>query len=222
MSTPRHPAPRSSGTPSRHTACFSMPAMLLRSCRLREGRHRGHRTRTAVSVKMPARRIKGNSLPLLSPFPEGWYFVASRQSILKAKLIQKTWLGEDIVAWCDGAGRVCVAVAVCPHLGSDLEPAAGGRVRDGCLVCPFHGFEFDVSGQCVATRFSGTADRRAAGHPEARSRGAGPRRNPELMVSISTRPEITDTAASDEHVGWPGNRGTRAHLSRASDGHARG
>ena len=93
-------------------------------------------------------------MPLLSPFPEGWYFVASRQSILKAKLIEKTWLGERIVAWCDDSGRVCVAVAVCPHLGSDLGPAAGGRVHDGCLVCPFHGFEFDVSGQCVATPFA--------------------------------------------------------------------
>ena len=103
---------------------------------------------------MPARRIKSKNIPLLSPFPEGWYFVASRKSILKAKLIQKTWLGEEIVAWCDGAGRICVAVAVCPHLGAELGPAAGGRVRDGCLVCPFHGFEYDVSGQCVSTPFA--------------------------------------------------------------------
>ncbi len=93
-------------------------------------------------------------MSVLNPFPEGWYFVASRKSILKAKLIQRTWMGEEIVAWCDDAGRVCVSGAVCPHLGSDLGPAAGGKVRDGCLVCPFHGFEFDVSGKCVATPFA--------------------------------------------------------------------
>ena len=63
-------------------------------------------------------------------------------------------MGEEIVAWCDGEGRICVAEAFCPHLGSDLGPAAGGRVRDGCLVCPFHGYEFDVSGRCVATPFA--------------------------------------------------------------------
>ena len=103
---------------------------------------------------MSARRVELENLPSPPPFPEGWYFVASRQSILKAKLIEKTWLGEQIVAWCDDAGRICVALAVCPHLGSDLGPAAGGRVHDGCLVCPFHGFEFDVSGQCVATPFA--------------------------------------------------------------------
>ena len=107
-----------------------------------------------TSVKMPARRIGSNDTSKLPPFPEGWYFVASRESILKAKLIQRTWMGEEVIAWCDDAGRVCVAVAVCPHLGAKLAPAAGGRVRDGRLVCPFHGFEFDASGQCVATPFA--------------------------------------------------------------------
>ncbi len=103
---------------------------------------------------MPARCLEPDNSSLLSPFPEGWYFVASRQSILQERLIQKTWMGEEIVAWCGGGGHICVAEAVCPHLGADPGPAAGGRVRDGCLVCPFHGYEFDVSGQCIATPFA--------------------------------------------------------------------
>ena len=93
-------------------------------------------------------------MPQLPPFPEGWYFIASRKSVVKAKLLQKTWMGENIVVWCDETGSICVALAVCPHLGADLSPDAGGLVRDGCLVCPFHGFEFDVSGKCVATPFA--------------------------------------------------------------------
>ncbi len=96
-------------------------------------------------------RTEATNAPLPSPFPEGWYFVTTRQAVLKARLIQKTWLGENVVVWCDAEGRVCVAESVCPHLGSDLGPAAGGRVRDGRLVCPFHGYEFDATGQCVAT-----------------------------------------------------------------------
>jgi len=91
---------------------------------------------------------------LPSPFPEGWYFVASRQELRKANLIQKTWMGEEIIIWCDDQGRVCVAEAYCPHLGSYLGPDAGGRICDGRLVCPFHGFEFDTIGQCVATPFA--------------------------------------------------------------------
>ena len=92
--------------------------------------------------------------PALSPFPEGWFFVATRRAIEKAGLLQKTWMGESVVAWCDDDGRVCVAEARCPHLGSDLGPAAGARVRDGRLVCPFHGFEYDATGQCVATPYA--------------------------------------------------------------------
>ncbi|MCE2431652.1 MAG: Rieske (2Fe-2S) protein [Candidatus Latescibacteria bacterium] len=92
-----------------------------------------------------------NGAEELPPFPEGWYFVASRESILREKLIEKTWLGEEIVVWCDDAGRVCVADAVCPHLGSHLGPEVGGQICNGRLVCPFHGFEYDTTGQCVAT-----------------------------------------------------------------------
>ncbi|MDE0196539.1 MAG: Rieske 2Fe-2S domain-containing protein [bacterium] len=88
------------------------------------------------------------------PFPEGWYFLASRRAVEKARLIQKTWMGESIIIWCDHDGRICVAESHCPHLGADLGPEAGGRVRDGRLVCPFHGFEYDTGGQCVATPFS--------------------------------------------------------------------
>ena len=95
--------------------------------------------------------MSGDDGSRLFPFPEGWYFVAGRRSIRKAGLIQKTWMGEEIVVWCDGDGRVCVAEATCAHLGAQLGPAAGGRVREGRLVCPFHGFEYDATGRCVAT-----------------------------------------------------------------------
>ncbi len=102
---------------------------------------------------MPTRHGEPAIAPL-PPFPEGWYFIASRQAMQQAKLIQKTWMGVNIVAWCDEDGQVCVAEAVCPHLGSALGPDAGGRICAGRLVCPFHGFEFDTTGQCVATPYA--------------------------------------------------------------------
>ena len=92
-----------------------------------------------------------NRIDDLPAYPEGWYLVATRKSIQRKRLIEKTWLGEEIVAWRDEEGRICVADAVCPHLGSSLGPQVGGQVCNGRLVCPFHGFEFDASGQCVAT-----------------------------------------------------------------------
>ena len=89
-----------------------------------------------------------------SPFPEGWYFVASRAELATDKLIHKTWLGEEVVVWCDDQGRVCMAEAYCPHLGSSLAPETGAKVCAGRLVCAFHGFQYDTSGQCVATPYA--------------------------------------------------------------------
>ena len=108
------------------------------------------------SLSLAADRDEGvvaNELSLF-PFPEGWYFVADRRSIEQSRLIQKQWLGQDIVVWCGDGGTICVARSVCPHLGSSLGPAAGGRVREGRLVCPFHGFTYDATGACVSTPFA--------------------------------------------------------------------
>ena len=103
---------------------------------------------------MTTDRYEHDAAPALHPFPEGWYFVAGRAALERQTLIGKTWLGARIVAWSDRAGAVCVARAVCPHLGADLGPEAGGRVRDGRLVCPFHGYEYDAAGRCVATPYA--------------------------------------------------------------------
>lgn len=95
-----------------------------------------------------------SSTSIPSPYPEGWYLVTSRRELLRAGIVSKTWMGEDIVAWCDDNGKTCVAEAYCPHLGSYLGPETGGRVCEGRLVCPFHGYEFDGAGQCVAAPYS--------------------------------------------------------------------
>ena len=109
-----------------------------------------------------------SGVSLLPPFPEGWYFVASRRTLEKEKLLRKTWLGEEIVVWSNEDGEVCVAEATCPHLGSDLGPEAGGQVRNGFLVCPFHGFEYDVTGRCVATPHAPAPDSARLGVFESR------------------------------------------------------
>ena len=102
-------------------------------------------------ISMTVRALANTNVSSPPPFPEGWYFIATRQAVQKATLMQRTWMGEQIVVWSDPAGQICVAKSLCPHLGSELGPEAGARVVGERLVCPFHGFEFDVGGQCVAT-----------------------------------------------------------------------
>ena len=55
-------------------------------------------------------------------------------------------LGENLVLFRDEAGRYGLIDRHCAHRGADL---AFGRLENGGLRCAFHGWLFDVSGQCL-------------------------------------------------------------------------
>ncbi|HUT49387.1 MAG TPA: Rieske 2Fe-2S domain-containing protein [Alphaproteobacteria bacterium] len=55
-------------------------------------------------------------------------------------------LGEDLVLFRDEEGRCGLVSRRCCHRGADL---AYGRLEDGGLRCPFHGWLFDVNGACL-------------------------------------------------------------------------
>jgi phenylpropionate dioxygenase-like ring-hydroxylating dioxygenase large terminal subunit len=57
-------------------------------------------------------------------------------------------LGENLVLFRDDGGRYGLLERACPHRGTDL---AYGRLEDGGLRCAFHGWLFDVAGQCLET-----------------------------------------------------------------------
>ena len=55
-------------------------------------------------------------------------------------------LGEDLVGFRDSEGRVGLLGAHCPHRGASLY---FGRNEECGLRCVYHGWKFDVTGQCV-------------------------------------------------------------------------
>ncbi|MBC7380984.1 MAG: aromatic ring-hydroxylating dioxygenase subunit alpha [Burkholderiaceae bacterium] len=55
-------------------------------------------------------------------------------------------LGENYVAFRDSQGRIGVVEPTCPHRGADLF---FGRNEEGGLRCVYHGWKFDVAGQCL-------------------------------------------------------------------------
>lgn len=55
-------------------------------------------------------------------------------------------MGEKLIAFRDSAGRVGVMDHRCPHRGASLFL---GRNEQGGLRCLYHGWKFDVSGQCI-------------------------------------------------------------------------
>ncbi len=57
-------------------------------------------------------------------------------------------MGRDLVLFRDEAGRLGLIDRDCPHRNADL---AYGRLEDGGIRCAFHGWLFDVNGQCLET-----------------------------------------------------------------------
>lgn len=67
--------------------------------------------------------------------------LAGERPVLPVRL-----LGEDLVLFRDEAGRHGLIGRHCAHRGADL---CYGRLEDGGLRCPFHGWLFDVAGKCL-------------------------------------------------------------------------
>lgn len=55
-------------------------------------------------------------------------------------------LGRELVLWRDAFGALQAFADQCPHRGARLSL---GRVVDGRLECPYHGWQFAAGGQCV-------------------------------------------------------------------------
>lgn len=61
-------------------------------------------------------------------------------------VVPVTLMGEKLVLFRDERGVLGLIGRHCPHRGADM---CYGRLEDNGLRCPFHGWHFDVEGQCV-------------------------------------------------------------------------
>lgn len=55
-------------------------------------------------------------------------------------------LGEELTAFRDSSGRVGLLTVNCPHRGAPLH---FGRNEEGGIRCVYHGWKFDIHGQCI-------------------------------------------------------------------------
>ncbi len=84
--------------------------------------------------------------------PIGWFAVAFSHELRPGDIASRTLCGHDIVLFRTAAGRLAAMDAHCPHLGAHLGQ---GRIDGETVVCPFHGFAFSTSGECVSTPYDG-------------------------------------------------------------------
>jgi nitrite reductase/ring-hydroxylating ferredoxin subunit len=78
---------------------------------------------------------------------EGRLLVATRAQIPEGCMRRVEVADRSWVLFNDG-GRITAAADVCPHKGA---PLSAGEFDDGVVVCPLHGWEFDVqTGECLS------------------------------------------------------------------------
>jgi phenylpropionate dioxygenase-like ring-hydroxylating dioxygenase large terminal subunit len=75
--------------------------------------------------------------------PNQWYAVLESSEVGR-RPVSATRMGEKLVFWRDGEGRVACLRDRCVHRGASLGL---GKTVHGRLQCPFHGFEYDASGR---------------------------------------------------------------------------
>jgi len=75
-----------------------------------------------------------------------WYVAAAASDVRKDKPLKTRMLACDFVLFRDDSGKAVCLSDVCCHRGASL----GKGEMNGCnVVCPYHGWEFNGTGQCT-------------------------------------------------------------------------
>lgn len=76
-----------------------------------------------------------------------WWPVALSDALDPGQVLAVPLHGREHVLWRDATGALHAHDDRCPHRGMRLSY---GFVREARLTCPYHGWQFDGSGQCRA------------------------------------------------------------------------
>lgn len=74
-----------------------------------------------------------------------WHPVMQSRDLKQGIARSTHLLGEDLVLWRHD-DQIIASLDRCPHRGAKLS---SGKIANNCLVCPYHGLEFDHKGECV-------------------------------------------------------------------------
>jgi phenylpropionate dioxygenase-like ring-hydroxylating dioxygenase large terminal subunit len=76
-----------------------------------------------------------------------WYVACDAADVPADRPKKVRLLGHDLVLFRDRGGNINALSDICVHRGASLSQ---GRVTDGCVECPYHGWRYDGAGACVA------------------------------------------------------------------------
>lgn len=78
-------------------------------------------------------------------YPRAWWTIGWSGDVQQARVVPLKVLERDVVLWRDMSGEVHAQAGHCPHLGVHI--GYGGEVVGKTVRCPFHGWQYDVSGK---------------------------------------------------------------------------
>ena len=81
-----------------------------------------------------------------------WYAVLNSAEVKKGKVKAFRRMGEALAFWRDLDGNIFCFEDRCPHRGVALSK---GKIINGNLQCPFHGFEYNGDGECCLAPANG-------------------------------------------------------------------
>jgi len=85
------------------------------------------------------------------PVPNGWYAIAASADLGLGVVKPAIAVQRELVVYRGDDGAVHTLDAHCPHMGAHL---GGGSVQGDTLACPYHGWRFDGSGDCIEIPYS--------------------------------------------------------------------
>jgi nitrite reductase/ring-hydroxylating ferredoxin subunit len=110
--------------------------------------------------------------PAPAAIPSGWFALGFSDELKPGQVTRARLGAGEVVLYRTADGTAHVVDPYCPHLGAHL--GYGGTVEGNDIRCPFHGFKFDGTGQCVATGYGTKAPPKARlrHYPVIESHGA--------------------------------------------------
>jgi phenylpropionate dioxygenase-like ring-hydroxylating dioxygenase large terminal subunit len=92
-----------------------------------------------------------------------WQPVGNSEALPVGKVTGYTLLETELVIARFANGKVLAADVACPHKGARLS---AGCIREGELMCPYHGWRFDADGACqsIPSLLEPNADKQALSH----------------------------------------------------------
>jgi len=80
------------------------------------------------------------------PYPENRWYIAAFSHEISDQPLQRLLLDTPVALYRTGEGRAVAMYGLCPHR---YYPLGLGKVDGDALICPYHGFTFASSGECI-------------------------------------------------------------------------